>query len=456
MDKATYIQTFEESKKAFEEDARRFGLEFEETASESRMARLSKAWRKENAGCSLRRGWMSPACIACRTGMNTATFFISLRCTRHCYFCFNPNQENYRRYLVEQRDIASELKETHRRGIAYDCLAVTGGEPFLHPDAVLDFLATARELYPHAHKRIYTCGDGLSFDLLRQLRLAGLDELRFSVKLDEGERSVGRTLSIIEQAVAEIPDVMVEMPVIPGTREAMENLLLRLDSLGVRGINLLEFCFPLCNAEEFSKRGFKLRRQPFRILYDYWYAGGLPVAGSERLALELLEFARDRNLSLGVHYCSSDNKNTGQVFQQNIAFFNDARIQKLWGFLELDTQDYYLKCAKAFGSDARAIAKWLEIACVERADELRGIDGTQDDFAFSEGLSLSERWRFDDASFVSFPITWLPMVLKAYLDCEFAVAYFMAEHGECGLQIREVEGVSLKSEIEWRGLFLDG
>jgi len=44
---------------------------------------------------------------------------------------------------------------------------------------------------------------------------------------------------------------MVEMPVIPGSLEEMKDLLKKLDSLGIFGINLLEFCFPLNNAQVF-------------------------------------------------------------------------------------------------------------------------------------------------------------------------------------------------------------
>jgi len=38
------------------------------------------------------------------------------------------------------------------------------------------------------------------------------------------------------------------------------------------------------NADEFRKRGFKLKTPPFRVLYDYWYAGGLRSQGAKRFA----------------------------------------------------------------------------------------------------------------------------------------------------------------------------
>lgn len=59
----------------------------------------------------------------------------------------------------------------------------------------------------------------------------------------------------IREAVDRIPAVMVEMPVIPGTIDDMKDLLMKLSAWGARGINLLEFCFPLSNSEAFAARG---------------------------------------------------------------------------------------------------------------------------------------------------------------------------------------------------------
>ena len=95
----------------------------------------------------------------------------------------------------------------------------------------------------------------------------------------------------MEMARRYIPCVMVEMPVMPDAEEAMRALLHRFDGIGVWCVNLLELCFPYHNAEAFRERGFLLKDPPYRTLYNFWYAGGLPVAGSELVALRLLSFA---------------------------------------------------------------------------------------------------------------------------------------------------------------------
>lgn len=224
------------------------------------------------------------------------------------------------------------------------------------------FFRRAVELYPDAHTRLYTCGDLLDEQGLWELAESGLAEIRFSIKPPDASDGQDRVYELMEQAVGVIPHVVVEVPVIPGSLDEMKGLLWRADALGISGVNLLEFCFPLHNAEEFAKRGFELRKRPFTYLYNYWYGGGVPVAGSEAEALELLEFAEREGLGLGIHYCSSDNKNTGQIFQQNRAFFADARLREAHPWMRADEGDRFLKCVKAFGSDAEAVRAWADAA----------------------------------------------------------------------------------------------
>jgi hypothetical protein len=93
------------------------------------------------------------------------------------------------------------------------------------------------------------------------------------------------------------------------------------------------------------------------MLYDYWYAGGLPVAGSETVCLDLLDFALEQRLKLGVHYCSLENKHTGQVYQQN----SGHALPKTMYFSQ---KDYFLKTARVFGEDIPLVQHALDQAGV--------------------------------------------------------------------------------------------
>ena len=369
MDLREYTALIEGAEEDFRRSAARYGLPFEKDESSPRSARQVMAHACgcacENGGSSIWRGWISPACIACRTGERTGSLFVDLRCTKHCYFCFNVNQPHYERYLQYKRDIALELRQAHAAGAAYDFLAVTGGEPLLHVDSVVAFLDEARSLYPQIHMRIYTNGDRADEDALARLAATGLSEIRFSVKPPDDDDAQERALAAIGRAVSFVDDVVVEMPVIPGTGEWMIGLLREFDALGVRGVNLLKFCFPLHNAEQFVQRGFRLRRHPWNYLYDYWYSGGLPVAESERDALCLMQRAADEGLSFGLHYCSADNRNSAQVNRQNDVFFVQG-LDKVYPWIDRDDDDGFLRCLKVFGEDVPKVRAWAEacgVAC---------------------------------------------------------------------------------------------
>ncbi|MEH7251604.1 radical SAM protein [Neobacillus niacini] len=336
-----------------------FGLPFEDRKNEKDLElqiqnlKADGATFRNNGKSVLSNQKISSACEACQKGSGSYTSFVSLKCHRDCYFCFNKNQDNYQFYLQNQKNVNQELQSLFGQNIELTHLALTGGEPLLHPDETLAFFQTAKELFPEAHTRLYTAGDLLTERVLQGLSDAGLKEIRFSIKLEDSQQKRNHILGKISLAKNYIPNVLVEMPVIPGTGEEMKKLLLDLEDLDIFGINLLEFCFPLENAEAFREKGFELKNPPYDVYYNFWYAGGLAVAESEKLCLELVQYALEKKLKLGVHYCSLENKFTGQIYQQN----HDQFIDETYHF---STVDYYFKTAKVFGRDQRKVVKVLE------------------------------------------------------------------------------------------------
>lgn len=330
---------------------------------------LAKGAHARNAGASVWTGHLSPACEACATGLGSQTFVLSLNCNRDCYFCFNKNQ-------VACSDDRLAFHESWRREVDEFALSVdggvthvglTGGEPLLYRTQAVAFVRYVRQSFPAAHIRLYTAGDFLDDGCLADLRDAGLDELRLSVKLDvpvrdaragfagtESAAAVDEAVAVLARAQRFIPVVMVEMPVIPGTGEAMRRLLDRLDELGVFGVNLLEFGYPASDWAPFSQRGFRVKNPPYAVAYDYSYPAGLPIDGSEALCLELLEYALDRGFSLNVHYCSLENKNRGQVFRQN------AVVDLSETVYALDGEDFFYKAAKVFDGDVQIVRARLD------------------------------------------------------------------------------------------------
>ncbi len=352
-----YAERYVEITQDFLAQVSRIGLEFEArpelTDQPDRLRHLqAKGVQLRNDRKSLVWKHISPSCLACRTAENSETFFISLRCHRDCYFCFNPNQEGYAHFLEHERNLKAELEQAAAQGRRLEHIALTGGEPLLHPDKTLEFFRTARRLYPEAFLRLYTSGDQLNAQNLGALAEAGLDEVRLSIRMHDLEKGHQHSFERLRQAREHIPHVLVEMPVLPGSYAAMTRVLDELDQIGADGINLLELCFPMNNADEFRKRGFKLKTPPFRVLYDYWYAGGLPIAGSEEVCLDLIQYAVDRDLRLGLHYCSLENKHSGQIHMQN-----SKAPQTRTGYFS--SRDFFIKTAKVFGEDIAPVKQAL-------------------------------------------------------------------------------------------------
>ncbi|MBP2240672.1 pyruvate formate-lyase activating enzyme-like uncharacterized protein [Cytobacillus eiseniae] len=351
---------------------------------------------------------ISSACEACQTGTGSYTTFVSLKCHRDCYFCFNENQDSYSFYVANHKNVNKELTELLAGGVQLKHLAITGGEPLLHKAETISFMRLAHELTPETYTRLYTAGDLLDIETLQSLKEYSLDEIRISIKMDDSQQKRKHVLSKISLAKEFIPNVLVEMPVIPGTTEEMKELLLELESLEIFGINLLEFCFPLGNANAFQTRGFELKNPPYEVFYNYWYAGGLAVAQSEQICLELVEFAMEKKLKLGVHYCSLENKFTGQVYQQNY----DQKLGEMYTFSE---KDYFWKTVKAFGKDQKKVQAILE----------------HHQIAFE----INENYNY-----IQFPISSIRLLGKNNLD--LIISSNVLEQKENSMEIREVN-------IEW-------
>jgi pyruvate formate-lyase activating enzyme-like uncharacterized protein len=363
---AAYASIYVTIYEGFMRQIEQFGLDVEPVSDRPQVLALLETLRQKGArfrndGKSIYLNQLSPACVACQTGVGSATFFISLQCHRDCFYCFNPNQENYEYFRRNQRNLIGELQQIQAAGQQIKHLALTGGEPLLHKREAVEFFRYADERFPAAYKRLYTTGDHANVETLKELESAGLDEIRFSIRMHDLEKGHRYIFDRVALARSYIPHVMIEMPVLPGTFDEMKEVLLRLDELKLDSINLLEFCFPLTNARAFKERGYRIRQAPFRVLYDYWYAGGLPVAGSELECLRLIELALDQQMAMGVHYCSLENKLTGQIYQQN---FNQPRPRTA----HFSSRDYFLKSAKVFGPDiSKALSIFKQIGYTDYA-----------------------------------------------------------------------------------------
>jgi len=348
-DAERYIEAYEDFMKSAAETGVPVAEDFTDSAMKEKIVAMGGT--EANSCASISYGKLSPACVDCRTGARSKTVFYTLACNRDCFFCANRNQEEYDRYTKGMNDALAELYDSEPES-GYSSIALTGGEPLLNPEKALSFFTVVSDRYPEAHKRLYTNGDLLTDEIAKHLAEAGLDEIRISIK--PGVKLAGSdTLEKLSLAKCHIPYVMVEMPVLPGSVEEMKNLFRKLEEIGVDGINILEFLYPWVNADEYAAAGYRLKARPYRVLYSYSYAGGLPIAGSEEACLELLEFALKNGMRLNVHYCSLENKLTSQIYHQNA-------MAKLMPFEVMSPRDFFIKTARVYGSAVNRVKKQLD------------------------------------------------------------------------------------------------
>ncbi len=303
------------------------------------------------AGDRVHFGPLSPACEACRTGVGSHTFILTLACNRDCYFCTNRNQADYEAGRRGVYDVIAQFDVLVARE-PLRAVALTGGEPLLRPDDSERFVRHVKARSPSTHIRIYSNGDLATPELLASLGASGLDELRLGLKLTDDFAFNPADLETVGAAVACIPSVVVEMPVPPGAGGSLRRLLAGLVKHRATGVNLLEYLYPWRRGKEYRRRGFAVAARPYRVLYDYNYAGGLPVDGSAEECLALVRWAAEERLRLGVLYCSLENKLTAQRYCQNAR----AKLSPVEVF---SPTDFFIKTARLYGSAARRAAGLL-------------------------------------------------------------------------------------------------
>ncbi|MBI5053365.1 MAG: radical SAM protein, partial [Chloroflexi bacterium] len=99
-DLRTYAAKYVDISEDFMAQVRASGIEIDpnDYGSET-IARLDLLRQRQaifrNSDKSIYLNQIAPACVACQKGAGSETFFISLKCHRSCFYCFNPNQEGY-------------------------------------------------------------------------------------------------------------------------------------------------------------------------------------------------------------------------------------------------------------------------------------------------------------------------------------------------------------------------
>ncbi len=223
-------------------DTLRKGIGVERTEHDAdraeRVSSLLEALRRGGIKGSLERRTLytrrlPPGCRGCLAGKGTNAFITGL-CTRECFFCFNPKPRTDELVVHGIRLAEPEAAPEVVRRYALRSVGVSGGEPTMRPERLLRLVRALRTLPFRVRIDLYTNGDRLSDVLLSQLKDAGLDALRFNLVAREFDTEP------LERALRYFDETAVEVPVIPERLAEMQDMVLRLDALGVPFLNIHE------------------------------------------------------------------------------------------------------------------------------------------------------------------------------------------------------------------------
>lgn len=238
-------------------------------------------------GNKLVYGELSPGCEHC-AARTWSCLFINNKCNARCFFC--PSEQN-------EAEPPSTVMLYFRRPESYAAYceklgitgaSISGGEPFLTPKRTIAFLQTCKKkLGDDFYFWLYTNGALAKPELLQAVADAGLNEIRFDIAAWQ------YNLKMIQRAVGVIPNVTVETPAIPEDLPLMKQALVDLSEMGVQYVNLHQMRMTTYNCQNLSERGYCLTEGPHPAVVE-----------SELAALELMLFAAENELPIGINYCS--------------------------------------------------------------------------------------------------------------------------------------------------------
>lgn len=229
-------------------------------------------------------------CEFCAKG-EKVTFYITFKCDYKCFYCSVPCEFRNTDKMMVGKILVKDINEAFKHINKYKCVAISGGEPLIYADKVLDIIKIAKK--NNIYTYLFTDGSDrgrLTPNLLNKLVDAGLDEIKMSIKIKGERKLLFDPFEIVKKS--SIP-IHAEFPMIPNLKKELYDFTLRLNDIGVSYLLLDQLEFTTGNASELKKRGFKEK-------------DGI-VLGSKEASFEIIEKAHKDNLDIKILYCGASN-----------------------------------------------------------------------------------------------------------------------------------------------------
>jgi len=264
-------------------------------AQEKKEALLEKVGNSLFKGTKPYYNQISKGCKLCGLGQ-WSCLFITGKCNGSCFYCPASQQEDHipttqGLNFADPAAYAEYINYFGFKGVSF-----SGGEPLLQFERTLEFLKQVRKkCNPDTYIWMYTNGILGEPQKFRKLAAAGINEVRFDIG------ATAFRLDKIAAAKGLIPVITIEIPAVPEELEKLKKLLPEMVKAGVTNLNLHQLRLTQHNVKQLSKRD-----------YTYIHAEQPVVLESELAALELITYAREHSIDIGINYCSFHFKNRFQ------------------------------------------------------------------------------------------------------------------------------------------------
>jgi pyruvate formate-lyase activating enzyme-like uncharacterized protein len=250
---------------------------------------------------------LSEACKMCASGSKMVVLITGL-CSTNCYYCpLSTKKTGKDRIFANEWELDNEY-DTDKLFQEADYInaegaGITGGDPLLVWKRTKNYIKILKDKFgSEFHIHLYTSGIKYG-KYIHELVSVGLDEIRFHPDISYWmDMNRAPSVSSINIALENNIDVGIEIPVLPDKKNEIISLIEWSNSHGIKYFNLNEFEYSETNAEMLNKRGFTVK--------DTISAA---VKGSQELAIDILKNISNKNLDIGVHYCSSSFKDGVQL-----------------------------------------------------------------------------------------------------------------------------------------------
>lgn len=237
-------------------------------------------------------GALSPGCLTCGYG-TWSCLYITGACTADCFFCPQDPAGTIERSPVAEnipfKNADAYIEYLDRFG--FKGVSFSGGEPLLRLDRVLTFLTKIRQRFGDAmYIWLYTNGDLVTEENLKQLAEAGLDEIRFDIFVSD------YNLDAVKLAQKFIKTVSVEIPSVPEDHKTLKKCLRAMEKTGIDHLNIHQLVATEHNYKNLTDHDYTIL-PPLAFRH-------CPISESETTSLRLLEHAITQDITLPINFCS--------------------------------------------------------------------------------------------------------------------------------------------------------